>query len=121
MAMTRLRYVWIAPLLCAVAGIAAQARAADCMQIVEEFNRAVDGGREAEAQLAVDRIAMDAQCGRVQVAAQRRLAAFRLAAVQVMMARGRPSLDYERLMMDAERPEVLWQASATMGEVRFGE
>ena len=38
-----------------------------------------------------------------------------------MMARGRPSADYERLMTDAERPEVLWQASATMGEVRFGE
>lgn len=119
--MNRFRYAWIVPLLCAVAGAGPQAHAADCMQTVEEFNRAVDAGREADAQYLVDRIAMDAECGRVQVAAQRRLAAFRLAAVQFMMARGRPSADYERLMTDAERPEVLWQASATMGEVRFGE
>lgn len=104
-----------------VMSIQSPIRAADCTQIVEEFNRAVDAGREADAQALVDRIAMDAQCGAVQVAAQRRLAAFRLAAVQFMMARGRPSADYERLMTEAERPEVLWQASATMGEVRFGE
>src|SRR3954454_10718256 len=119
--MSRLRHFWIVPLLVAVAGDLTSARAADCPQAVEEFNRAVDAGREADAQQLVDRIAMDAQCGRVQVAAQRRLAAFRLAAVQFMMARGRPSADYERLMTDAERSEVLWQASATMGEVRFGE
>ena len=118
--MAKLRYL-IVSLLCAVASVDAPAHAADCLQVVEEFNRAVDAGREGEAQLHVDRIAMDAQCGRVQVAAQRRLAAFRLAAVQFMMARGRPSADYERLMTDAERSEVLWQASATMGEVRFGE
>ena len=37
------------------------------------------------------------------------------------MARGRPSGDYERLLTAAESPEVLWQASATLAEVRFGE
>src|SRR4051794_14202572 len=93
--------ILIVALLCAVAGMTPRAQAADCSQIVEEFNRAVDAGREAEAQLAVDRIAMDAQCGRVQIAAQRRLAAFRLAAVQFMMARGRPAADYERLITAA--------------------
>jgi outer membrane protein OmpA-like peptidoglycan-associated protein len=119
--MSQLRHLWIVPLLVAVVGNSAPARAADCAQFVDEFNRAVDAGREAEAQLLTDRIAMDARCGRFQIAVQRRLAAFRLAAVQFMMARGRPSADYERLLTEAERPEVLWQASATMGEVRFGE
>jgi outer membrane protein OmpA-like peptidoglycan-associated protein len=119
--MSQLRHLWIVPLLVAVVGSSAPARAADCAEFVDEFNRAVDAGREAEAQLLTDRIAMDAQCGRFQIAVQRRLAAFRLAAVQFMMARGRPSADYERLLTEAERPEVLWQASATMGEVRFGE
>ena len=38
-----------------------------------------------------------------------------------LMARGRPTANIERLLTEAERPEVLWQASATMGEVRFGE
>jgi len=119
--MNQLRHLWIVSLLVAVVGNSAPARAADCAQVVDEFNRAVDAGREAEAQLLTDRIAMDAQCGRFQIAVQRRLAAFRLAAVQFLMARGRPSADYERLLTDAERSEVLWQASATMGEVRFGE
>jgi len=119
--MNQLRHFWVVALLVAVVGNGAPARAADCSQVVDEFNRAVDAGREAEAQLLTDRIAMDAQCGRFQIAVQRRLAAFRLAAVQFLMARGRPSADYERLLTDAERSEVLWQASATMGEVRFGE
>ena len=52
---------------------------------------------------------------------QRRLAAQRLNVVQLMMARGRPVLDYERMLLAAQAPEVLWQASATLGEVRFGE
>jgi outer membrane protein OmpA-like peptidoglycan-associated protein len=119
--MNQLRHLWVVALLVAIVGYGAPARAADCSQVVDEFNRAVDAGREAEAQLLTDRIAMDAQCGRFQIAVQRRLAAFRLAAVQFLMARGRPSADYERLLTDAERSEVLWQASATMGEVRFGE
>src|SRR3979411_198697 len=117
--MSQLRHLWIVPLLVAVVGNGAPARAADCAQLVDEFNRAVDAGREAEAQLLTDRIAMDAQCGRFQIAVQRRLAAFRLAAVQFLMARGRPSADYERLLTDAERSEVLWQASAARGEGRF--
>jgi outer membrane protein OmpA-like peptidoglycan-associated protein len=119
--MNQLRHLWVVALLVAIVGYDAPARAADCSQVVDEFNRAVDAGREAEAQLLTDSIAMDAQCGRFQIAVQRRLAAFRLAAVQFLMARGRPSADYERLLTDAERSEVLWQASATMGEVRFGE
>jgi outer membrane protein OmpA-like peptidoglycan-associated protein len=50
-----------------------------------------------------------------------RLAALRLSAAQILMARGRPVAEYERLLTAAETPEVLWQASATLGEVRFGE
>jgi outer membrane protein OmpA-like peptidoglycan-associated protein len=117
--MIPLRGLWLA--CCVVIGAHAVARAADCRQVVADFNRAVDAGSEAEAQKLIDQISMDAQCGRFQVAAQRRLAAFRLAAVQYLMARGRPHGDYERLLTEAERPEVLWQASATTGEVRFGE
>jgi outer membrane protein OmpA-like peptidoglycan-associated protein len=93
----------------------------DCGRLLEEFNRTIDGGREADAQQLVDKIATDAQCGRYQAPAQRRLAAFRLNAAQGLMARGRPVNDYERLLVEAEKPQVLWQASATLGDVRFGE
>jgi outer membrane protein OmpA-like peptidoglycan-associated protein len=95
--------------------------AQDCAALVDAFNKAVDAGREGEAQQMIDKIATDAQCGRYQVPAQRRLAAFRLDRAQFLMARGRPVGDYDRLLAEADKPEVLWQASATMGDVRFGE
>jgi outer membrane protein OmpA-like peptidoglycan-associated protein len=95
--------------------------AADCRPMLGDFNRAVDGGLEVEAQRQIDKIAASAECGRYQIAAQLRLAALRLSAAQLMMARGRPVADYDRLLTAAESSEVLWQASATMGEVRFGE
>jgi len=91
--------LWLA--CCVVIGASGIAHAADCRQIVADFNRAVDAGSEVEAQKFIDQISMDAQCGRFQVAAQRRLAAFRLAAVQYLMARGRPHVDYERLLTEA--------------------
>jgi outer membrane protein OmpA-like peptidoglycan-associated protein len=101
--------------------LSAPARAADCAAFLQEFNNAIDAGQEKAAQSLVDKIATSAECGQFQVPVQRRLAALRLSATQLMMARGRPASDYDRLLTAAESPEVLWQASATMGEVRFGE
>jgi outer membrane protein OmpA-like peptidoglycan-associated protein len=97
------------------------ALAEDCQPLLEDFNRAIDSGSESEGQKLVDRIATSPDCGRYQVPAQRRLSALRLNLAQLMMARGRPVSDFERLLMASESPEVLWQASATVGEVRFGE
>jgi outer membrane protein OmpA-like peptidoglycan-associated protein len=123
--MIGLRHLWSACVCGALIGFAAIGLAspahADCAQLVETFNRAVDAGQEVEAQKLVDQIALDPECGRFQIAAQRRLAAFRLAAVQYLMARGRPHGEFERLLTEADRPEALWQAAATVGEVRFGE
>jgi outer membrane protein OmpA-like peptidoglycan-associated protein len=97
------------------------ATAQDCQPLLDEFNRAIDSGDEYVAQDVVDKIATSADCGRYQVSVQRRLAALRLNLAQLMMARGRPVADYQRLLLAAQAPEVLWQASATLGEVRFGE
>ena len=99
----------------------AVALAEDCQSLLEQFNRAIDVGDDSLSQKLVDTIATSADCGRYQVPVQRRLAALRLSVVQQMMARGRPVADYDRLLLAAHLPEVLWQASATMGEVRFGE
>jgi outer membrane protein OmpA-like peptidoglycan-associated protein len=109
--------VALLPLCLAVGRVQAQ----DCDAILQKFNGAIDGGREADAAMLVDIIARDAACGRYQVQAQRRLAALRLRSAQTLMARGRPVAEYERMLTDSARPEVLWQASATLGEVRFGE
>jgi outer membrane protein OmpA-like peptidoglycan-associated protein len=112
----------LAGALCGVAAAVAHGReATDCQPIIDRFNLAVDAGLENDAQVEIDKIAVSAECGGFQVAAQRRLAALRLSAAQILMARGRPVADYDRLLVAAEMPEVLWQASATLGEVRFGE
>jgi outer membrane protein OmpA-like peptidoglycan-associated protein len=113
------RYLVAAMLGCLMA--ARPALAADCKSILEPFNQAIDDAREMDAQTYVDKIATSADCGEYQTAAQFRLAALRLSAAQILMARGRPVAEYERLLTAAEAPEVLWQASATLGEVRFGE
>ncbi|MBR0800700.1 OmpA family protein [Bradyrhizobium jicamae] len=97
------------------------APAADCQSVLDAFNRAIDDAHETDAQASIDKIAASADCGAYQTAAQLRLAALRLSAAQTLMARGRPVAEYERLLTTAEAPEVLWQASATLGEVRFGE
>ena len=104
-----------------VLAVGSRSFAADCRGAIEQFNRAVDAGLENEAQIQVDNIAGSAECGQFQVMAQRRLAALRLSAAQILMARGRPVAEYDRLLNSAEKTEVLWQASATLGEVRFGE
>jgi outer membrane protein OmpA-like peptidoglycan-associated protein len=100
---------------------AAPGSAEDCQLLINEFNQLVDTGTENEAQLLIDKIATSAECGRYQVSVQRRLAALRLNSAQSLMARGRPVADYEHLLSAADAPEVLWQAAATLGEVRFGE
>jgi outer membrane protein OmpA-like peptidoglycan-associated protein len=101
--------------------VQATALAQECQSLLEDFNRAIDLGDDNLAQHLVDTISTNPDCGHLQVAVQRRLAAQRLNIAQLMMARGRPVLDYEHLLTAAESPEVLWQASATVGEVRFGE
>jgi outer membrane protein OmpA-like peptidoglycan-associated protein len=99
----------------------ATALAQECQSLLEDFNRAIDLGDDNLAQHLVDTISTNPECGHFQVAVQRRLAAQRLNIAQLLMARGRPVSDYEHLLTAAEAPQVLWQASATVGEVRFGE
>jgi outer membrane protein OmpA-like peptidoglycan-associated protein len=100
---------------------ASPALAANCKQLLEPFNEAIDNAREADAQAMIDKIAASPECGQFQTRAQQRFAALRLSAAQILMARGRPVAEYDRLLTAAEKTEVLWQASATLGEVRFGE
>lgn len=120
--MSRARFYWYLIAATAVAVLAASpASASDCKPVLDRFNQAIDEARESDAQTYVDKIAASADCGQYQTAAQLRLAALRLSAAQILMARGRPVAEYERLLTTSESPEVLWQSSATLGEVRFGE
>jgi outer membrane protein OmpA-like peptidoglycan-associated protein len=117
----RHKYLLGAAISACLLASASYGMATDCTPLLGEFNQAIDNGQEAAAQALVDRIAASADCGRFQTRAQQRLAALRLSAAEILMARGRPLAEYERLLTAAENTEVLWQASATLGEVRFGE
>jgi outer membrane protein OmpA-like peptidoglycan-associated protein len=118
---TQRQYLFTVAISACLFAAVGPALAADCKSLLEQFNHAIDTAQESEAQGLADKIAGSADCGQYQTAAQLRLAALRLSAAQIMMARGRPVSEYERLLTAAETTEVLWQASATLGEVRFGE
>jgi outer membrane protein OmpA-like peptidoglycan-associated protein len=111
----------LAAVFIGITAIPVPASAEDCQRMIDEFNQLVDTGSDSTAQLLIDKISTSAECGRYQVPAQRRLAALRLSSAQALMARGRPVVDYEQLLVAADAPEVLWYAAATLGEVRFGE
>ena len=115
------KYRWGAVTLAFLLASNCPARADDCSALLEQFNNAIDTAQEVNAQAMIDKIAGSPYCGQFQTRVQQRLAVLRLSAAQIMMARGRPTTEYERLITSAERTEVVWQASATLGEVRFGE
>lgn len=93
----------------------------DCAMRVEAFNRAVEAAPDQAAETQIEAIVNDAQCGGYVVPAQRRLAAARLAAAQKLMGANAPLDAYLGLLVDADHPAVLWQAAATLAEVRFGQ
>ncbi|MDF0660694.1 MULTISPECIES: DUF4384 domain-containing protein [Rhizobium] len=90
-----------------------------CTALLDKLNTAVAAKDINAAASEADAIAVSAECGQFQVNAQRRVAALRLAAAQEMMAANQPVADYEPLLVAADSPQVLWQASATLGEIYF--
>ena len=90
-----------------------------CTALLDKLNTAVAAKDITAAAAEADTIAVSAECGQFQVNAQRRVAALRLAAAQEMMAENKPVADYEPLLVAADSPQVLWQASATLGEIYF--
>ncbi|MBB4238961.1 DUF4384 domain-containing protein [Rhizobium esperanzae] len=90
-----------------------------CTALLDKLNTAVAAKDIPAAATQADTIAVSAECGQFQVNAQRRVAALRLAAAQEMMAADKPVADYEPLLVAADSPQVLWQASATLGEIYF--
>ncbi|CAN7727911.1 DUF4384 domain-containing protein [Rhizobium leguminosarum] len=90
-----------------------------CTGLLDKLNTAVAAKDITAAAAEADTIAVSADCGQFQVNAQRRVAALRLSAAQEMMAANQPVADYEPLLVAADSPQVLWQASATLGEIYF--
>lgn len=92
-----------------------------CVRMLDKLNASISAKDVASAAADADAIAVSAECGQFQIAAQRRVAALHLSAAQEMMAAGEPLADYEAMLVAADGPKVLWQAAATLGEARFAE
>ena len=92
-----------------------------CSESIAAFNQAVDDAQFEVAERQIDQMAGSATCGGYLIPAQRRLAASRLASAQKLIAQGRPLGEYINLLVESDRPEVLWQSAATIAEVRFGQ
>ncbi len=92
-----------------------------CAARIDAFNRAVDAAFDKAAEGQIEAIVDDPNCGGYVIPAQRRLAAARLAAAQKLMAEDAPLDAYLTLIVEADRPAVLWQAAATLAEIRFSQ
>lgn len=90
-----------------------------CKARLDAFNEAVDKSPNEAAQAQIDGLVGDPSCAGYVIPAQRRLAAARLAAAQKLMAADAPQSSYLDLVVAADHPAVLWQAAATLAEIRF--
>jgi outer membrane protein OmpA-like peptidoglycan-associated protein len=111
-----LRILGLSALVVAAGTGAASSRCAD---LLDAFNRALEQ-RQTEALLRLEgQIATDAACGRYLVEVQRRRAALNLRIALEMMEEGSPEAHYEPLVVEADRPQVLWHAAQALGNLLF--
>jgi outer membrane protein OmpA-like peptidoglycan-associated protein len=95
--------------------------AADCSVLLEQFNSALAARSLPQAKAIEAQIATDAVCGGRLVEVQRGRAALQLDLAKPLMTGGVPGPEAERLLVEADEPEVLWQAAKVIGDIRFSQ
>ena len=94
---------------------------AHCDDLLKKFNAAIAGQSLPDAQALESKIATDGACGAFKDEVLRQRAILELRMAQAMINRNAAVSDYEALIIDAEKPEILWRASAGLGDLRFGQ
>jgi outer membrane protein OmpA-like peptidoglycan-associated protein len=89
---------------------------ADCAKLIDQFNTVLQARDLPEVKAIEAQIVVDAGCGGRLVEVQRRRAALQLLVAQ--QQQGSPS-QYEMLVVDADKPDVLWRAAVALGDLRF--
>ncbi len=93
---------------------------AECPDLTSAFDAAIKAQNLAGASEAENKIAREAACGsRALVDAQRRRAALQISMSEELKSRPGSAARREALIVDAEKPEVLWLASYVLGELRM--
>jgi outer membrane protein OmpA-like peptidoglycan-associated protein len=94
---------------------------ADCDDLLKKFNAAIAAQSLPDAHAMESRIATDGACGAFKDEVQRQRAILQLRMAQALVNRNAPASDYESLIIDAEKPQILWRASAGLGDLRFSQ
>jgi outer membrane protein OmpA-like peptidoglycan-associated protein len=94
---------------------------ADCDDLLKSFNTTVANQSLSEAKVLEGKIAVDGACGAFKDEVQRQRAILELRNAQALMNRNAPLSDYESLIIDAEKPEILWRASVGLADLRFSQ
>jgi outer membrane protein OmpA-like peptidoglycan-associated protein len=94
---------------------------ADCGDLLQRLNQALEQRSLAEVTALEKQIAADAACGNRLVEVRQRRAALQLLVAQQLIDKGAKIPDYEGLVVDADKPEVSWLAAKMLGDLRFGQ
>jgi outer membrane protein OmpA-like peptidoglycan-associated protein len=94
---------------------------ADCAALLDRFNTAIAARSLTEATGIEAQIAGDAVCGGRLVDVQRRRAALQLTLAQQLLGPGASAEAAEGLIVQADQPEVLWQAAKAVADLRFSQ
>lgn len=97
------------------------AATAGCDDLLKSFNAAIASQSLSEAKGLETHIAIDGACGGLKDEVQRQRAILELRTAQQMVNRNAPLADYESLVIDAEKPEILWRASVGLADIRFSQ
>jgi outer membrane protein OmpA-like peptidoglycan-associated protein len=108
---------WTAAILLASATTAF----ADCGDLLQRFNQALEQRSLAEVTALEKRIAADAACGNRLVEVRQRRATLQLLLAQQLIDKGAKIPDYEGLVVDADKPEVSWLAAKMLGDMHFAQ
>jgi len=116
----RFRALRLAPLMLAFFLPELAPASAACPDLTSTFEAAINAQNLAGATEAENKIAHEAACGsHALVDAQRRRAALQISMSEELKSRPGSTARREALIVDAEKPEVLWLASYVLGELRM--
>src|SRR5262249_12490185 len=108
---------WTAAILLASATTAF----ADCGDLLQRLNQALEQRSLAEVTALEKQIAADAACGNRLVEVRQRRATLQLLLAQQLVDKGAKIPDYEGLVVDADKPDVSWLAAKMLGDMRFAQ
>jgi hypothetical protein len=94
---------------------------ADCGDLLQRFNQALEQHSLAEVTTLEKQVAADAACGNRLVEVRQRRATLQLLLAQQLIDKGAKTPDYEGLVADADKPEVSWLAAKMLGDMRFAQ